>query len=134
MTKRFNIVFDGQLAQGQSAEQVKQALAALFKRNPADIEPLFGGKRVVLKRNVDLNSAHRYANALLRAGAVCRLESVPLAQQEPSLQKPIPLSPAVDPLSKAQANQKCPCCGSIRDENTAFLTRDRRRKDYLPSG
>ena len=46
---RFDIVFRGDIAPGQVLPQVKQRLAALFKRELAQIEPLFSGAPVALK-------------------------------------------------------------------------------------
>ncbi len=79
--KRYHVVFSGEIAEGQSAELVKQRMAALFKTSAEAIEPLFAKKKSVIKKNVDAATAQKYAAALKQTGAVCRIVS---AQPPPS--------------------------------------------------
>ncbi|AFU98634.1 hypothetical protein M5M_07195 [Simiduia agarivorans SA1 = DSM 21679] len=55
----FDIVFRGDIAPGHQLPQVKQRMAALFKRTPEQIEPLFAGTPVPLKKNVDAEAAEK---------------------------------------------------------------------------
>ena len=73
--KRYHVVFSGEIVEGQSADPVKQRVAALFKTSARAIEPLFANKRSVIKKNVDAATAQKYAAALKRAGAICRIVS-----------------------------------------------------------
>lgn len=73
--KRYHVVFSGDIVKGQSADSVKQRMAALFKTSAAGIEALFAKKISVIKKNVDAETAKKYIAALNRAGAVCRAVS-----------------------------------------------------------
>ncbi|HEY0635262.1 MAG TPA: hypothetical protein VGE00_07770, partial [Gammaproteobacteria bacterium] len=54
-------------------EQVKLNLAKLFKVEPARVEPMFSGKRVVIKAQLDQATAQKYQAALKSAGAICEV-------------------------------------------------------------
>jgi hypothetical protein len=88
--KRYHVVFSGEIAEGQSADPVKQRMAALFKTSVKAIEPLFSEKRSVIKKNVDAATAQKYAAALKRAGAICRIVSA---------QPPSPAGPPSPPAA-----------------------------------
>lgn len=98
----FKVVFEGRLVEGAQPESVKAALARLFKAEPARIEAMFTGAAVVVRRQVDEATARQYMQALEKAGAVARLESMedpaPEASPPPSAAaaaaKPSPPVPA----------------------------------------
>lgn len=68
-SEKFDLVFSGQVLPKQDVGQVKANMAALFKVSAAQIDALFSGKAVVLKRNLDLTAANRYRVAIKKAGA-----------------------------------------------------------------
>ena len=68
-SEKFDLVFSGQVLPKQEVDQVKANMAALFKVSAAQIDALFSGKAVVLKRNLDLAAANRYRVAIKKAGA-----------------------------------------------------------------
>lgn len=68
-SEKFDLVFKGQLLPKRTPEEVKVNLGALFKISAAQVDGLFTGKSVVLKRNIDLASANRYRIAIKNAGA-----------------------------------------------------------------
>ena len=70
---RFNIVFSGELARGVELAQAQANLAKLFKLNTDKVQALFSGKRVVLKRNLNLDQASQYRVAIKKAGALVEL-------------------------------------------------------------
>ncbi|PNG62061.1 hypothetical protein SC81_23165, partial [Vibrio vulnificus] len=57
--QRFKIVFSGELMPDASLETVKDNLARLFKSEPGKIDALFGGRPVVLKRELPEAEAER---------------------------------------------------------------------------
>ena len=73
--EQFQIVFDGTLTGNIELEQVKKNLAAMFKMNATQVEALFSGKSIVIKRNVDEATAKKYDMAFAKAGAKCTLIS-----------------------------------------------------------
>lgn len=74
-TKSYHVVFEGQITGEKDLADVKRQLAALFKMNAAQVESLFGGKPVIIKRDVDAQTAQKYAAAFKKAGAVCKITS-----------------------------------------------------------
>lgn len=68
-SEKFDLVFSGQILPRQELAVVKANMAALFKISSAQVEALFSGKAIVLKRNVDLTAANRYRVAIKKAGA-----------------------------------------------------------------
>ena len=81
--KTFQIVYQGQTIPGASREKVKANLAKLFKAPAAKIEPLFSGKPVVIKKNLDEATARKYLIAFKRAGAVARVVNTARARPRP---------------------------------------------------
>lgn len=66
----FDIIFRGDVVFGHQLADVKLRLQQLFKADAAKIDALFTGRPVPLKRNLDEATAHKYRDALLKAGAM----------------------------------------------------------------
>ena len=71
---QYQLVFNGTLSDGQNPVDVKRNLASLFKIDAAKVDQLFDQLPVVVKKNVDYDSALKYQQALRKAGAVCQVE------------------------------------------------------------
>lgn len=69
MEQRYNILFSGQLLEGQQLDQVRAKLATLFNADQQTLDRLFSGKPQVLKRDCDKSTAQKYKQAMERAGA-----------------------------------------------------------------
>lgn len=69
----YKIVFEGKIAGGQTAEDVRKNLISLFKSNARQIERLFSNPPVVIKRGINHATALKYQKAFERAGALCRI-------------------------------------------------------------
>lgn len=69
------LVFHGQVLPGFRQEDVQRALAALLKLDDARAQALFGGSRVVLKRELPVDQADRYVAHLAKLGALVHLEA-----------------------------------------------------------
>lgn len=67
----YNIIFSGTIDKKRTLAEVKDNLAALFKKDAAEIEHFFSGAPVVLKKNIDQATAGKYQAVLLKAGALC---------------------------------------------------------------
>ena len=95
----FDVSFSGQLVDGADLAQVKSNIAKLFKTEVQNIEVMFSGKRVVIKRNLDQQTATKYQAAMKNAGAMCELtENNPVVTQEYSADNPPPI-PQSEPAS-----------------------------------
>ncbi|NQT27355.1 hypothetical protein HQ585_18520 [candidate division KSB1 bacterium] len=99
---RYNIVFKGEIIDGCDLSQVKTDLAHLFKKEIAQVEKLFTGRSVILKKNVDLLTAQKYQRELQMIGARCHLERL---QEEP----PNPVTPP-DQHEEKSTLLICPKC------------------------
>lgn len=71
--ENYSVIFAGVLAPEAVPIEVKSKLARLFKTTPDRVEPLFSGRRVVIKRGLDEPTARNYLAALYKAGAVAEL-------------------------------------------------------------
>ncbi len=71
----FNLVFSGELVKGAQVDAVKANLAKMFKLAPAQIEKMFSGNAITLKKNVDAETGRKLRAKFKQAGIVCRLES-----------------------------------------------------------
>jgi hypothetical protein len=73
--KNHHVIFEGRITGEIGIAEVKRNLAAMFKMNGTQVESLFSGKPIVIKRDIDVQTAQKYAAAFKKAGAVCRIAS-----------------------------------------------------------
>ena len=70
--ERYNIIFRGKLMSDQYLENVKNKFVDLYKGDVNKAEKCFVGKSVIIKSNVDYETAIKYQKALsARTGAEC---------------------------------------------------------------
>jgi len=67
-TQTYDIIFEGEAADGIDPETAKRNLQQLFKVDRARIDQLFCGNRTVLKKAVSADVAQKYRSALASAG------------------------------------------------------------------
>lgn len=72
-TPEFDIIFRGDIVFGHQLADVKARLQQLFKADATKIDALFTGRPVPLKRKLDEVTAHKYRDALLKAGAMVEI-------------------------------------------------------------
>ena len=80
--RRYDILFNGSIADGFELATVKANLAAMFKLPDATVDKLFSGESTVLKKNIDRQTAIKYQNALHKAGARIQIKLRVPEQQE----------------------------------------------------
>lgn len=103
----YEIVFLGELVEGAQPERVKANLGKLFQADAARLELLFSGRRLVLKNNLDAETAEKYRATLERAGArvqVVSMASSPMQQpsmQQPSRERPAPMDDEIEEVELA---------------------------------
>lgn len=100
---KYNIIFNGEILEGFDRAQVKTDLAHLFRKDLEQVERLFSDRPVMLKRNVDHQTAMKFQRALQKAGALCHLEPVRTGQSE-SEEQPVRQDIKTVPVL-------CPKCG-----------------------
>ncbi len=69
----YSVVFTGEIKASVTRDQAIENLAVLFKKDTAAIEKLFTGKKIIIKRDLDHQSATKYQMALANAGVVSEL-------------------------------------------------------------
>ena len=101
--QQFDIIFRGDIVFGHQLTDVKAKLQNLFKADAAKIDALFSGRPVPLKRGLDQESAQKYKEALIKAGA--QVDIVAAGDVKPA---PVskPLVSAETTLSLAQRLEK----------------------------
>lgn len=103
MADTYHIVFEGKLTGEVGLADTKKQLAGMFKMNATQVEALFTGKPVVIKRNVDEATAAKFKAAFKKAGAVCRI--VPAGNGETTASKPArPADSASPPSAQSAGN------------------------------
>jgi hypothetical protein len=101
--ERFKIVFRGELVARMDEAGVRANLKERFKFSDDALERLFSGRPVVMKGDLDRESAERFSKALWQAGARCVIESMvpaPLIELGRTAAAPAP----------AAAQMVCPNC------------------------
>jgi hypothetical protein len=88
MDEKYRLIFSGELLDGQHRAVVKRRLTELLKLKDGQIEKLFSGQPVILKRGVDRETAARYQALFKRAGGQLRVKSESAAEKAPAPQKP----------------------------------------------
>lgn len=117
MSNLLEVAFAGELMPGADAAQVKANLARLFQADPQRIAALFSGRRIVIKSNLDAESAEKYRLTLERAGA--RVEVSPLGQAQPAASAAAPVAapaPAAAPSPAPAAAAPAPRAAAAASE------------------
>jgi len=73
----YSIVFEGRIAPGARPQEVKRKLADLYQVEVAGIERLFSGRAVIVKKNLDPETARRKKATFEQTGALCRIVPAP---------------------------------------------------------
>ena len=74
--ERFEIAFNGQIAEGADLESVKQKIGQIFKADENRLAQMFSGRRVIIKREADMATVDKYRGAFEKAGAICEVKSL----------------------------------------------------------
>ena len=72
----YKIVFEGKITEGYSLEDVKQNLASLYKVDVSQIDRLFTDRPIVIKQDLDFQTAVDDRKTLEKAGAICNVISM----------------------------------------------------------
>ena len=73
MSERFQLMFRGEILDGQHKAVVKKRLAQLLNIDDDRVQRLFAGEPVVIKKDVDRATAARYQDEFKKAGARLRV-------------------------------------------------------------
>ncbi|MCP4490976.1 MAG: hypothetical protein GY820_27230 [Gammaproteobacteria bacterium] len=96
----FEVTFSGEILVGENPEDVRVRVGKIFNADEAKIAQLFSGKRIVIKKNIDQQTAAKYRTALNKAGAGCEINALTptepasvVAPEAPVLPPPTPAQP-----------------------------------------
>ncbi len=120
MSMPLQLVFFGELIEGFTVDEVRRNLAEGFRLGNEQLDRMFGGKAVVLKRNLSDDEAARYITHLASLGARAQTRPMPVAANtstfkvEPSVLSPLPpltqsdgpLDPPFDDAARAGAGRR----------------------------
>ncbi len=121
----YKVVFRGKIIEGHDAELVRQNVAKLLKLPPEQIDTIFSGKTVVLKKDADEATAQKYDIALKKAGAL--IEIVPMTAptaivppEKPATAAPkmTTSEPLITPVTHVAPPQQEPAPVSAKSEPT----------------
>ena len=98
--EQFEVALLGTIREGADAEAVKARIGKIFNADSAKVEQLLSGRRVVIKKNVDRETAEKYKGALHGAGAECEVRSLSGASEDAA---PSPPAAAATAVSASQA-------------------------------
>lgn len=80
MDEKYQLVFRGEVLDGQHRAVVKRRLMESLKLNEAQADRLFGGAAVVLKKSVDAKTAAGFQGLFKKAGARLRVHALAAEQ------------------------------------------------------
>lgn len=80
--EQFEVALLGTVREGADAEAVKARIGKMFNADSAKVEQLLAGRRVVIKKNVDQQTAEKYQSALQSVGAECEMRSMSAASAD----------------------------------------------------
>ena len=86
--KLYHIEFSGKIIPGWDMDEVKANLAGLLKANEEKLYQLFSGRRFIIKKNTDYQTAIKINNALKDAGADCII--IPVEDDSVTTPPPLP--------------------------------------------
>ncbi|MFW2372709.1 MAG: hypothetical protein ACN4GM_06265 [Gammaproteobacteria bacterium] len=82
----FEVAFSGGIADGADPAQVRANIGKMFKADEAKLNQLFSGSRVVIKKNIDRQTAMKYQAAMKKAGAICEVKALAATSSPASAQ------------------------------------------------
>ncbi|MCU7906742.1 MAG: hypothetical protein KZQ76_13035 [Candidatus Thiodiazotropha sp. (ex Epidulcina cf. delphinae)] len=82
----YDVYYSGAILKGRDPEEVKRKISAMFKLEGGQLERLFSGKPVPIKKGVDMDRAGKFRVAFRDAGGL--VDIVPAGQPAPAPKPP----------------------------------------------
>jgi hypothetical protein len=116
----FEVAFSGQISEGADLQEVKARVGKMFNADSAKTEQLFSGQRIVIKKNIDQQTALKYKKALHSAGAECDIKAMPAPAAAGAAAVVAPPPPSPDsPAPAASATSAAPAANESTTEVAA---------------
>jgi hypothetical protein len=74
--ERYQVIFSGRVLPGRDRAEVRQRLGQMFRIAGAQLERLFSGIPIAIKKDIDLDTATRVREAFKGAGALVELKKM----------------------------------------------------------
>ena len=98
----FEVAFSGRISEGANLQEVKERIGKMFNADGAKLDQLFSGRRIVIKKNIDQQTAQKYKSAFQQAGAECEIETASAVPAKPVSATPEPAAPPSTAAPKAE--------------------------------
>ncbi len=127
MSETYSVVMTGKIADGFEMDQVKASVGGLFKLNNDQLNKMFSGKPVAIRRGLDKQQALKLRAVLTKAGALAVVKVMrPAGEAKSSTPKQaVAASPDVAPVATNNEQEApapeicCPRCGHQQPFATA---------------
>lgn len=96
---KYDLFFSGQIMDGQEKTEVRARVARIFRATETQLNRLFSGDPIPIKKGVDMDTAIKYRVTLRDAGAL--IDVVPARSPEP--QSSAPAQPSAPPPASGTA-------------------------------
>jgi hypothetical protein len=111
----YRLVFRGEVENGRDIGNIKQEFSRLFKIDESGINEFFSGKPVVIKAQLNYETAVRYQSALRQIGILTAIDA------HSNDEEPVEVSSSgggeENPNAQNAAIVRCPKCGHVQKES-----------------
>lgn len=108
----YQLVFKGECVSGVDEGTARQQAKALFKASDAQVEKMFSGGRVVIRNNLDGQTAQKYQAALKKNGMIAYIEPMQGSQAGEGGER------EAEPRAQGQAEPAGQPSGAVAGEST----------------
>jgi hypothetical protein len=123
---RYSVIFFGRVFPGRDSDEVRGRIGEMFHVEGRQLDALFSGARIAIKKDLDLQTAQRYRDAFQKAGALVELKkSEPIGDAPP----PATRSPSGPPPTRA-ALSEAPAAETNEEELTLLPPRSGSLEDF----
>ncbi len=127
--EKYDLFFSGQVIDGLDKAEVRTRVGQIFRATEAQLDHLFSGDPVPIKKAVDMDTAIKYRVTLREAGAL--IDVRPVQSQQPA--KPSAASPALGAGRSAPTAAEAPAQG-VGSQMTLAPPRTGSLEDCAPHG
>lgn len=115
---QYSVIFFGRVFPGRDPDEVQARIGEMFHIGGSQLDRLFSGARIAIKKDLDLQTAQRYRDAFQKAGALVELKkSAPIGDARP----PATQSPP-EPSPRRAASTAAAVADTDTDTDDAELT------------
>lgn len=119
MSASYSVAVTGKIVDGFELAQVKASVSKLFKLNGEQVEKIFSGKPVVIRRAVEKEQAVKLRSALVKVGALAVVKEAATQTVAEKPQQTVTAAPAAVVKEGFRPDIHCPRCGHQQSFVTA---------------